>query len=210
MNGKKYVGQTVFTKQIRWKRHVNHANKPKPTANVILHKAIKKYGPYSFTVSVLCETLVSSLSRAEKFFIRFHSSHISLGGYNMTFGGEGSLGRKHTEEAKRKIGEASKGNTYGKLVVRDAEYRRGCGQRMLGNTYASGNKGKTKTETHVKRMSDGVKRFEASLTDEQKEERSEKYKNQPRFTCPHCAAYFFKPPMVRYHGDKCKQRKQAA
>jgi group I intron endonuclease len=50
VNGKAYVGCTTKTPEWRWRKHVHAANRDD---GFPLHRAIKKYGPESFELSVL-------------------------------------------------------------------------------------------------------------------------------------------------------------
>ena len=63
---------------------------------------------------------------------------------NLSEGGEGTSGYKHTEEAKRKISELSKGNTYMRGKKMTDEQRRRVSEGHKGQVPAM--KGKTHTE----------------------------------------------------------------
>ena len=64
-----------------------------------------------FTIETIytSEDLEHTLNIMENQFIVEHNTHISKGGYNMTMGGEGSIGLTHSTETKRKISEANTG-----------------------------------------------------------------------------------------------------
>ena len=53
-------------------------------------------------------------------------------GYNLTDGGEGTYGYKHTEETKKKMSEASKGRKL--KTPRSEEYRKAVSERSKGRT----------------------------------------------------------------------------
>lgn len=109
VNGKRYVGLTSKTIDKRWALHISHAKSVK--ARQPLHTAIKKYGVEKFIVSVLeeCNT-ENELRNREKFWINELDTFISNGkGYNATLGGDGLLGYKHTETAKKQMSESRKG-----------------------------------------------------------------------------------------------------
>jgi hypothetical protein len=86
-NGKKYVGCTKGTPERRWGRHCTEAQRGSRYA---IHAAIRKYGPRSFTLSVL-ETVNGAhldLMAAEVRQISAHGSVVPHG-YNLTLGGGG-------------------------------------------------------------------------------------------------------------------------
>lgn len=131
-NGKGYIGITKHSAEKRWRRHLKDANKRK---HLPLYAAILKYGEGAFSVRTLATVDTWDAAQGlEISFIKRYGTHTSTrNGYNMTWGGDGSLGlkpneearkkmsmaqrgRRHTEETKRKIGLAHKGNTYGSLT----------------------------------------------------------------------------------------------
>lgn len=106
-NSKLYVGITNNMSG-RWYKHVYDAKHNSPC---VIHRAMRKYGITNFEMKLL-ETVSSQkrLLRREKFWIKNLKSHVSVGGYNETFGGEKPmLGRHHSAKSKRLIGEKLKG-----------------------------------------------------------------------------------------------------
>jgi len=104
VNGKQYVGQTVRSLSTRWHQHqleTSHVS--------CLRNAIKKYGIDSFSVDILqvCETR-EEMSFVEMFYISFLNTK-SPNGYNLTDGGEGSLGYAPSEETREKQSKAKAG-----------------------------------------------------------------------------------------------------
>lgn len=102
-----YVGFTIRSIEERWKEHCHEA-KSNIRRKYILHKAIRKYGPNAFTISLEIEHENEEycLNELERLTIESYGTHISDGGYNMTWGGDkppGSAGRKHTQETKNKL-----------------------------------------------------------------------------------------------------------
>lgn len=100
INNKIYIGQTSNLK----KRIYDHirASKHKKD-NMTFHKAIRKYGIDNFKWEVIykCEDkLVLNVMETMKIIV--NHSHISEGGYNMTWGGEGTSGYKLSNETKEK------------------------------------------------------------------------------------------------------------
>lgn len=110
-------------------------------SGTILKKAKEKYGIENFSKEILYSE-IKTREEADKIEIQMIKEERKNGNgeYNTTDGGEGFRGR-HTEESKRKIGEASKGNQYTKGV-------------NIGNQYAKGNKlsEETKKQMGLSRM----------------------------------------------------------
>lgn len=106
ISGKKYVGQTVQTLEQRWDKH--NVSKGCPA----LSEAIKKYGRENFKI----ETIHKCLSREEMDFVEiFYIEFLNTktpSGYNLTFGGDGCLGYKHSCSAKEKIRNNATGRTF--------------------------------------------------------------------------------------------------
>lgn len=89
VNGKMYVGQTSESIHQRWNEHKYDASYSKSKCyNCALHRAIRKYGPENFNISLLEEVDNSLLNEREMYWIKRCNSFKS--GYNMTLGGEGS------------------------------------------------------------------------------------------------------------------------
>lgn len=87
INNKIYIGKTVNTIQERWLEHIDEASRGD---NTLLHKAIYKYGKENFYVDQIEECSCDILNNREIYYIALFHSHMSEGGYNMTYGGEGT------------------------------------------------------------------------------------------------------------------------
>lgn len=137
-NGKVYIGQTVRTLSERMTEHQRHH----ATA---FDKALQKYGADGFVVEQIdtAETM-EELNQKEEFWIQ-HYGCIVPDGYNMCNGGGNTKGFHHSEESRRKMGEAK-----ADVFVGD------------GNPFF----GKTHTEESKRKMSSARKGM-AHLTDEQ-------------------------------------------
>lgn len=109
INGKRYVGKTTKTLARRWGNHLSYA---KGGGQTYLAKAIRKYGAENFTIDPLSParydlTKESDLNEWECLMIRLIGTKVP-NGYNLTDGGEsGFSGGHHSEDARRRIGEAS-------------------------------------------------------------------------------------------------------
>jgi group I intron endonuclease len=124
INEKCYVGITKYQLNTRKKSHLRMAIER--NSDLVFHKAIRKYGPSSFHWQVVYENKdYEQLKKREIMLIDLYSSHISKHGYNMTLGGDGTLGikrfgkengmfgRNHTDEVKKKISKLNSGKYKG-------------------------------------------------------------------------------------------------
>lgn len=89
-------------------------------SGTLIYQAIKKYKRENFVTGILEYVNENDWREKEIFWIKEMHSHVSEGGYNLTFGGEGLLGFKHSIKTKTKIINSLKGNSYGKGKKRDA------------------------------------------------------------------------------------------
>lgn len=120
-SGKKYVGITSKTLAARWS---NHCWRARRGSTFVLHAAIRRYGPESFKVEVIEETETwEEVCEREKFWIIELQSK-APNGYNLTDGGDGTIGfsqevrdkmsasqtgKKHSDETRAKMSAAAKG-----------------------------------------------------------------------------------------------------
>ncbi len=97
VNEKHYVGWTIDLVQ-RWRCH-----RWSGSGCVALRRAIAKHGVENFVVDPIewCET-DSEVKIAERFWISWYESFGPLG-YNLTGGGDGSLGVRHSDETREKM-----------------------------------------------------------------------------------------------------------
>jgi len=107
LNGKTYVGFTSNKPNRRWKDH----KKPHTleTSQQYIHRAMRKYGVENFKFQPIYQSTDQqyTLKNMEPHFIFERNSHVSKHGYNLTNGGDGTIGRRCSEETRRKIGKAS-------------------------------------------------------------------------------------------------------
>ena len=117
VNGKSYVGfSTNFPK-----RKIAHKTKAVNNSPTHFHNAIRKYGWDNFEWNILYEGKEEDARRKEMEYIS--SLDTITNGYNLTIGGEGTTGWKHTDEARKTISTAQIGNTktLGKRWKKTAE-----------------------------------------------------------------------------------------
>jgi len=115
LNGKIYIGQTARTLKDREYYHIRDTfiNNSK----CAIHNAIRKYGLENFKFKTLFHcTSKADMDKKEKEMITSMQSK-GPGGYNLTDGGEGSFGFKHTEESKAKVRLANLGRKMSKEEI---------------------------------------------------------------------------------------------
>lgn len=106
INGKIYIG----------KHSTDNLDDGYMGSGILICKAEKKYGKENFTKEYLafCDT-EEKLNWFEKFYIKkFNAREV---GYNLTDGGDGSLGRYQSEETKMKISNTKSGVKVLKLSI---------------------------------------------------------------------------------------------
>jgi group I intron endonuclease len=164
-NLKKYIGITKYYLEERFYQHIKRG--------FLLTEAIKKYGKEKFSIELIEE--VESPERAyelEIFYIKKYNTKAPFG-YNLTDGGDGIFGwqpsdeyrkecserakelhknkkvgmygKKHNDETKRKMSEASKGNKncLGRILSEETKLK-----------ISTSNKGKTVSESTKKKISE--------------------------------------------------------
>lgn len=118
VNGKMYVGKTNNFER----RKMEHLEK-KELSCPVLAKAYKKYGIENFIMMPILSfkainntVLNQVLNALEKLYIKKHNTYKN--GYNLTEGGEGLSGYKHSEKTKEKMRIAAKN----KIVTEEARH----------------------------------------------------------------------------------------
>lgn len=148
-----------------------------------LYRAIRAHGGANFKIESLARLIDNLpvdyarelLDKLEIFFIRLTGSNNPEVGYNLTAGGGGQLGRHrpHTEEEKRKIGDASRGRkcTWADKI---GDAQRGAVRSQEWKDALKGSHGgphKTpRSKDHGAKITEHKRRFWASITPERKAE----------------------------------------
>ena len=135
INQMKYVGQTTRTLK---QRKSSHLSSSKKRSTYYLHRAIRKYGAENFKWEVIYNAASEEeLNEKETYFIKEYNTN-SQDGYNLTEGGRGIRGWKHSELTKEKIKQcAIKNNSaqYLKKFLQSEEGRKKISLMQLGKTY---------------------------------------------------------------------------
>lgn len=146
VNSKVYIGITTKKNPIdRWNRHLYYHTRRKSK----LYSAMRKHGPENFEFFILEQTNdIKHLKELEAKYIQEYNSYcfqeVSCG-YNMTLGGDGTFGRKHTEEAKMKMSK-TKSETP---KTHSDEFKENLSKLF---------RGKPKSEEHRRKLSEAAKR----------------------------------------------------
>ena len=194
LNGKPvYIGFTSKTLQERWNKHC--ADATKYMSPYVFHKAIRKYGVKSFSIETIYmgKDWKYTLQVMEPQFITEYNTYIRNGGegYNMTMGGEGSVGFHHTPENIMKMSKDKQGMGKGRIHSEETkekirqshmgkkrepfseEWRRNMGKASKGK------KRKPFSEEHKRKLSEANKtRKRKPLSEEHKRKLSEANKGQ--------------------------------
>lgn len=100
INGKIYIGKT--TQKINIRRNQHKYSALKTNSKSVFHKAIRKYGWDKFEWSVIDKAdSEEELNNKESYWIRYYDTYLK--GYNLTYGGDGSVGYKPSKEYFEKI-----------------------------------------------------------------------------------------------------------
>lgn len=185
VNQKVYIGITTRDPESRWCEHLQlYCNHNK---NFILYKSMRKHGPENFEFCILEQTdNIETLKELESKYIQEYNSYCfqeNSNGYNMTLGGEGIFGykhsdktkekmsrsnadRKHSEETKKKMSKSHKGKILSKETrermseafkgkSKSEEHRKKLSEAKIGSKHP--NYGKPRSDETKKKVSDALK-----------------------------------------------------
>ena len=129
-NAKRYVGVTQKSLATRWREHLSDAQHG---SSFMLHCAIRKHGEDAFTIRTLASASTWSEAAAlERKFITELGTHIADGrGYNMTTGGDGAPGHKHTAETLALLRKAKSSPEHIKALKERTAARRAANRPAL-------------------------------------------------------------------------------
>lgn len=162
IKNKVYIGQAVNLKQ----RIQTHLNSVKKTHNYPLYHSMRKHGVENFDVEILIQEknlTKQELDDLEIDFIRLYNSIDRLFGYNLTKGGEGTVGFKFTKESKDKMSKTKKGKP--------------CSQEHK-QKISKTSKGRIFSQEHKKKLSNAAKNRKPISKETINKIRQTKIKNQ--------------------------------
>ena len=125
VNGKSYIGISIYEPESnRIRKHLTgHGSR-------VLANAVKKYGRDAFTYEILEENVFTELLPDLEVAYIAKFSTIAPKGYNLTLGGDGIIGLKHTEESREKMSRAHLGKTLSQ------DHREKIGAANRGKIYS--------------------------------------------------------------------------
>lgn len=134
LNGKCYVGITSQEPKKRWLNGLGYAK------HLHFGKAIEKYGWDNFEHIILCKNLSEkSAKELEIAIIAYLETQNPNKGYNITNGGDGVLGLKHTDESKIKMSNAKSGTNHPNFGTHLPEStKQKISEKLVGNKNAAG------------------------------------------------------------------------
>ena len=175
VNGKCYIGVTIQSNpNERWSNHKSHNRQGNGCP--FLMKAFKKYGEESFKFEVLIICFDEDVFKFEPDYIKKYNS-MSPNGYNVAIGGKigmSFLGKTHSEETRKIIGEKSKKHNanpevrerarrvaiefnkthnIGDLQKKSEKWQKALAEGRIG--------GHAKTEEGKKKISESLKKYHA-------------------------------------------------
>lgn len=108
INGKNYIGQSVdiqrrYSEHLRSGQPEKYVMKNERDSNTPIHLAIQKYGVNNFSFRILEECSREQLNEREKYWIKMFRSNEKEYGYNVTEGGQESIGCKGENHSQAKL-----------------------------------------------------------------------------------------------------------
>jgi group I intron endonuclease len=218
INNKIYIGQTKHP-EARWRDHKYEAKKDNP--NMIISKALKKYGIENFIFEVIVSVLPTGdenedykrADDAEELLIEQEQSHVNLGkGYNVSRGGSTS---PKTEEWKQYMSErmTKRWENYSEEFKQETIERL---IRIAPNEHSFSEENKTNLRRYVKEMwaDENHRQKMSALMKERMKERmndpAEKEKRRIAFSGENNPRHRSKGPVTspmkgKHHSEEAKQ-----
>lgn len=107
VTNKIYIGITNQGSGARYRHHWYESRIGEPSP---IHRSMAKYGEDNFTLEIIdFADTYDELKEKEKYWIKQYNSTDKSIGYNLTEGGDGTFGRKHSEETKERIRQKALG-----------------------------------------------------------------------------------------------------
>ena len=164
-NGKCYIGKTIFTLKSRKIQHKSSVNKKK--SMMYFHCAIRKHGWNNIVWEIIEDNIndFTYLNEKESFYILKYDTFMP-NGYNMTLGGDGTFGYKHSDKTKEKVSlnhhnvKGENNPMFGKVHTKESKEK--ISKNRIGK-YAGKNNGfydrKHSKET-LEKIKEGRKKYE--------------------------------------------------
>ena len=130
---------------------------------------------------------------------------------NRTDGGEGSTGFRHSAETKHKLSEIFLNHRVTK-ETKEKMSQRAFGRKASTETkekLSKASKGRTSALKGKKITESTKEKISKSMTGIKRTHETRKKMSKPKMSvmCPHCGTTGGNPAMIRWHFDKCKDKK---
>ena len=124
VTNKVYIGITNQGSGARYRHHWYESRIGEPSP---IHRSMAKYGEENFTLEIIdFADTYDELKEKEKYWIKQYNSTDRTIGYNLTEGGDGTFGKKLSEETKDKIRQKALGRKLSEETkARMSESRKG-------------------------------------------------------------------------------------
>ena len=160
-NNKIYIGQSTNVEK-RWKYHLKKFSENKHN-NPYMQNVFNKYGEKVFKFEIIEECKLEELNDREQYWIECFGGVNSKDNYNVRMGGNG--GGLLSEETKKKISATLKGHEFWGPFHYSEEQKKAISERMTGRKIS---------ESHRKNISEGIKRYFANLSPEERKRITDK------------------------------------
>ena len=192
----RYVGMTSKTAEIRFEIHQRTARR---TRNLPVYDWMRKYDDVTFIV------LHENVSVAEA--LAYEQLEISQRDnlLNLTKGGDGTFGYKHTLETRTRISEIQKGKTI-PPEQRQKMSESHTGKKRTASERAAIGAGRRGAK-HSPESREKIARAARNRTPEQRAKTAEAARNRKLVRCPHCHKETQPNNAKRWHFDNCKAAK---
>ena len=128
VTNKVYIGITNQGSGARYRHHWYESRIGEPSP---IHRSMAKYGEESFTLEIIdFADTYDELKEKEKYWIKQYNSTDRTIGYNLTEGGDGTFGKKLSEETKAKMYESRKGKCSDKQREHLSKLQEQCKQKV--------------------------------------------------------------------------------
>lgn len=132
-----YIGQSVNIIE-RWNKYKRLVCEKQ----ILLYRSLCKYGIDKHKFEVVCQSDRCELDKLEKYYIELYQCYNTKYGLNLTVGGTKNtmLGRRHSEEAKKKMSLSKIGNKSMTGMHHSEETKLKMSKSAYGNKNACGSK----------------------------------------------------------------------
>ena len=190
INSHFYIG---FTTEFNLETRLHgHYKSTRNGSTGLLHRAFRKYGCTNFCINILeqGENSIYGLTIAEPMYIKWLKPE-----YNMTNGGEGTLGWKPSKETRDKLRRAP----LGKKASNETKKKMSLSQKGICKPPRTLQHNEQQRLSHLGQIpwNSGLKGTQVAWN---------KSMAQPKLVCPHCSKIGGAPGVYKWHFANCKEK----